>query len=168
MRKLAAELEDDPVDLPMTPLIDMVFLLLSFFVFATQLRQQLADQRVQLSAHQGQELGQGEFPDGWQVDIDKTGKVTLLRPNAAAAPKGTGAGMEIIVIAASGDVPLETYLPKLKALVQANTGPVPPVDLRVDRATPFGRVSEVLSALNLAGFTKIHVPYRLTQPAATP
>lgn len=157
MRTLAQDLDEEPAEMPMTPLIDMVFLLLSFFVFATQLRDELPGPKVELPQHGGPPADIGGQGESWRVEIARDGAVTLTKPAAAG-------GVEQHLLAAPQTVAPEQFAAALSPLLPAGAAQLPAIALVVDKEVPYERLSATLAGLRLAGLTKFKLTHRLNPP----
>lgn len=108
-------------DFQMTPMIDMVFLLLVFFMCVSSLAQ--ADKRIPI-----------ELPEAWesQVAENRVGRLTVTLDAAGNAYLGPVA------------VPLE----KLAGLIkeEAARDPAITLEIRAERETSFARIQRVLKA----------------------
>jgi len=126
------------VEVAMTPLIDVTFLLLVFFMVVSAFNQM--ERNAEL-----------ELPAAYQATIEKDVAKERMVINIEA--DGT-----IILYGKSMDVPqlrrnLKNYGPCLRALGQ-RTGEAPVV-VRGDRDCPYREIKKVLSAVYDEGFTKV-------------
>lgn len=121
----------------MTPMIDVVFLLIIFFLVSGHLARRENRQAVDLAASDS----------GSTVDPERAPIAITL--NAAG---------EIYV----GDqlVTRETLTGRLQQRISPSAEEVPPIRLRVDRLLPFVSVREVLGSLTEGGFSDVSLSTR--------
>jgi len=117
-------------DFPITPMIDMVFLLLVFFMTVSTLAQ--ADKRVELALPEAEE---SEVPD----DLSDRGTVSI-----------DAAGTIFLAARARS---LEAMKSTLRASLERN--PELRVQVRADRATPYEDIREVLKACAEVGAREV-------------
>lgn len=135
-----AEAEEEMPEVGLTPLIDVVFQLLVFFMLTSS----MATSSLELNLPHAT-TGESEPPrDALMVEIDAEGQVAL-------------AGEQ-----------LEGSLPE--ALRRLQSGPdgfgqaeTAPVLLRADQSTPYAAVAAIMQSLGHAGFTQIHFIYEETE-----
>ncbi len=122
--------DDDSVEIPITPLIDVVFLLLIFFLVASQFKEVRHELRLNLpEASSAAEVVMPE--DLFIIAIDRDGKVYI------------------------GNQPVET--PTLTEQIRARAERQPDLRVRIDadRDTPYHHVISVLNELRFHGFTRV-------------
>lgn len=68
--------EDEVIEIPMTPLIDIVFLLLIFFLVATNFSRKEIDQKVTLPTAEGG-TAQEEVPEKLVINVRKDGAIVV-------------------------------------------------------------------------------------------
>jgi biopolymer transport protein ExbD len=123
-------------DFPMTPMIDMVFLLLVFFMTVSTLAQ--ADRKLQLDLP---ESASSDVPD----DLSDRGSISL------------DAEGQIYLGAAAQTI--ETMQTAIKASLSQN--PDLRIQLRADRATPYRVIKEVLrSCAEVGAYEVIYGTYQ--------
>jgi biopolymer transport protein ExbD len=127
--------EEDDFTLPMTPLIDIVFQLLIFFLLATTVKEEELDLQIRLAA------GDQGAPRGTaagailNIGVRKDGTVTL-------------SGQEIEI----GD--LEKRLKEVGLAREK-----PKVFVRGDRDAPYGKVAQVYQMCVRCNLSDVIVPY---------
>lgn len=123
-------------DFPMTPMIDMVFLLLVFFMTVSTLAQ--ADRRVKLDLPESESSDVPEdLSDRGTISLDADGKIYL------------GAQAQT----------LESMQAVIKASLSEN--PELRIHLRADRATPYHDIKEVLrSCAEVGAYEVIYATYQ--------
>jgi len=134
---MKALIEEDNFELPLTPMIDIVFLLLIFFLLATTISEEEVDLAVNL-------------PGGTQ-----------------GAPAGEAAGTRLIVsVRKDGSITLGGQeLPweeiKQRVLDAGRRQDQPRVYLRGDQEAPYGKVADVLQLCQEAGIKQVNCEFRL-------
>ena len=140
MRLRRTERDDAPINL--TPLIDVVFLLLIFFMVSTtfQHRSELNIELPEASAERPEREA-----DPVEVSIDAEGRFYLNgRPLADTRVAGVRAALQAL----------------------AAVPPVPPLVISADAATPYQAVITVMDAAGQAGFVNLALPVQAPpQPA---
>jgi len=131
---------DDSADVPLSPLIDCVFLLLIFFLVTSMIKRHerqipvtLADPTAAISVQ--------TRADAFRFGIDRDGHVY--------AQTGRRSKFGSDTFAPVGDVP---------AYLHAFAATHPPdraIELLVERGTPFQRVIDVLDVFELQGFERV-------------
>jgi len=135
----------------MTPMIDLVFQLVAFFMIVTNFDQQQADERVKLPMDQlaqpPVEVRRNTFTVNVGFIRDETGKIL-------SAP--------LVMNPESGEVDVMTYgkvyLPKEAAIARAQGGKERVddtiINIRADMEVPTGMVQELIKLAQEAGFSK--------------
>jgi biopolymer transport protein ExbD len=122
----------DPADINLTPLIDVVFLLLIFFMVSTTFKDE-ARLRVQLPEAQGEEIPVEE-PEMIRLVIDRTGAFNV--DDRAVRDRETKTLVEVLNERLGGREPL-------------------PVLIQADAETPHQAVMTALDAASQAGLVRI-------------
>ncbi len=131
---MKALIEEENFELPMTPMIDIVFQLLIFFLLATTIKQEELDVSVRIPS--GQHGSQG---------------VTTVRPVSISVRKdGTPTF--------GGQVVTWEQL-RAKVIEAASQTPKPPVNLRGDRDTAFGGVARVIQLCQEVKLENVNVQF---------
>lgn len=130
--------ENDSIDINLTPLIDVVFLLLIFFMVSTTFSQ---NSELQIELPEATAETQEKLPDVIEIAIDKKGQYFVE-------------GKEL----------LNTSVDTLKrALQNAAKGGTPPIVISADANTPHQAVVTAMDAARKAGLT--HLTFATMQPS---
>ncbi|MGZ0655990.1 ExbD/TolR family protein [Coraliomargarita sp. W4R53] len=126
-------------DFPMTPMIDMVFLLLVFFMTVSTLAQADRAKKLDLPESAQSDVPDAEnLPNRGTISIDAEGVIYL--------------GMEA--------VSLETMQAAMKVSLAAN--PDLRIQLRADQVTPYAEIKQVLKACAEVGaYEVIYATYQM-------
>jgi biopolymer transport protein ExbD len=126
-------------DFPMTPMIDMVFLLLVFFMTVSTLAQADRSKKLDLPQSAQSDVPDADnLPNRGSISIDAAGVIYL--------------GMEA--------VSLEDMQATMKASLEAN--PELRINLRADQATPYAEIKQVLKACAEVGaYEVIYATYQM-------
>jgi len=127
-------------DINVTPLVDVMLVLLVVFMVTAPLLTVAVP--VDLPRTQARSLNQDKEP--LVISIDSTGRV-YLQQNA---------------------VDLNELASKLKAVTGAN--PDARIFVRGDKGVPYGRIMEVMGAVNIAGYSKVALVAELPRPEPAP
>jgi biopolymer transport protein ExbD len=135
----------------MTPMIDLVFQLVAFFMIVTNFDQQQADERVKLPIDQ---LAQ---PRQEARKYEITVNMGFIRD-----PEGRITSPPLVMNPETGDVDVMTYgrvqLPKEAAIARAQGGEEQvnktTIAIRADAEFPTGLVQELIKLAQEAGFSK--------------
>ena len=112
----------------MTPMIDVVFQLIIFFVCTTDMQKKALDENIKLAmAPHGREV-QDKDPREVVVDVDKDGRISITRTYMSA-----------------------DYLKGVLRKVVAEYGQTTPVVIRADSRTTHSDVKRVMDACTSAG-----------------
>lgn len=125
---------EDDLQLNMTPMIDMIFLLIIFFLTATTFAEKEREQEVELPSSQGVGSLSKALDKHLVVNVLKDGQILVDQKRCGAA--------------------------ELKSIVadrNARANKALKVKLRVDRRTPFEHVSAVLDAVEGGGVARPHI-----------
>jgi biopolymer transport protein ExbD len=122
----------DPADINITPLIDVVFLLLIFFMVSTTFKDE-ARLRVQLPEAQGEEIP-AEEPEMIRLVIDRSGSFNV--DDRAVLDRKTGTLIQVLKERLGEGEPL-------------------PVLIQADAETPHQAVMTALDAASQAGLVRI-------------
>ncbi|MCZ7643708.1 MAG: biopolymer transporter ExbD [Planctomycetota bacterium] len=137
MKSLVSDEED--FSLPMTPMIDIVFLLLIFFLLATTINEEEVDLQVNL-------------PGGTQ---------------GSAAGNAAGTRMVISVrsdgVFTLGGAPMAWDELKRRVLDAGRRQEKPRVFLRGDQEAPYGKVAQVLQLCQEAGIEQVNCEFHLLE-----
>jgi biopolymer transport protein ExbD len=116
----------------MTPMIDVVFQLIIFFVCTTDMQKKALDENIKLAmAPHGREVQQKD-PREIIVDLDKDGHISISRTRMDAG-----------------------YLKGLLRKVVADYGQTTPIVIRADGRTAHADVKRVMDACTAAGLWKV-------------
>lgn len=132
--------ENDSVSMNMTPLIDVVFLLIIFFLVSSHLARQETQLDLDLPDAASGELAQASSARVVTVNLLPTGELML----------------------AGEATPVEQLAAKLEREVQRDQTPVE-VRLRSDRSAPYGDVEPILAACAKANVWNIRFAVRESQ-----
>jgi biopolymer transport protein ExbD len=129
--------DDEEFSLPFTPMIDIVFLLLIFFLLATTMKQEEIDMQVNLPP--GQEGPSRSLLQGLRlvINIRRDGTATL------------------------GGQAFEFPELRRRILEAGRQKEKPRVFIRGDQMAPYGKVAEVLQCCQAAGIEKVNCEFRL-------
>ena len=125
---------DDDLQLNMTPMIDMIFLLIIFFLTATTFAEKEREQEVQLPSSHGVGSLSKALDKHLVVNVLQDGQIIVDQKRCAAS--------------------------ELKALVadrNSRANHALKVKLRVDRRTQFEHVSRALDAVERGGVARPHI-----------
>lgn len=125
--------EEDVFEIPMTPLIDVVFLLLIFFLVATNFRPR---ERVH------------------QVDLPQAGGGDIRLPDAADLILHIA--RDGVVHVAGEGVEMDALPPLLRAWREAH--PQKRVSIRGDEQVPYVRIMQVMGLCRQAGIRDVELP----------
>lgn len=117
--------------LDMTPMIDCVFLLLIFFLTASQIAQ-MASLPVALPTEDGEQVDNAATA-GLMVNIASTGEISIL--DAAVEP--------------------EELMERMKVVLASDPGAVPVI--RADRGAPAERLNAVMDGLRSGGCRTVRI-----------
>lgn len=131
--------ENEEAEVAMSPLIDCVFLLLIFFLVTSMIKRSERQIPVTL-ADPTAAVSEADHDDVFRVGIDESGD------HFAQAGRNRFGKMSFTPIA---DLP--TYLRDLAA----QRGPDRPIELVVERDTPFQTVIDTLDVFELQGFDNV-------------
>ncbi|MEY4562980.1 MAG: hypothetical protein RLZZ618_2257 [Pseudomonadota bacterium] len=135
--RLQRQLRPPPMsDINMTPLIDVMLVLLIIFMITAP----LMTGSLKLELPQTEAATPSEGPDFLAVSLDRDGKLTL------------------------GDEPLNAAEFASRMASAAARSPHTEVQLRADKAVPYGQVAELISVVQKAGLSRIG--FVTEQPAA--
>jgi biopolymer transport protein ExbD len=137
-------LEEDDVSLPMTPMIDVVFQLLIFFLLATTVAEEELDLQVRLAAGDQGAARAAATGTHLVIGVRKDGSLTL-------------SGMPI---------DMSELRKRLEAVGRGREKPQ--VFVRGDRDAPYGRVALVYQVCVKSGLQNVTVPYVMEQGATPP
>lgn len=126
-------------EINVTPLVDVMLVLLVIFMVTAPLM--TAGVPVDLPKTQSSPIQENVEP--LTVSIDQEGKIFIQETQ----------------------VDLETLIPKLQAITQAK--PDTRIYVRGDQKNSYGRVMEVVGAINAAGFKKVALLTELRQPSTS-
>lgn len=126
-------------DINVTPFVDVMLVLLVVFMVTAPLMTVAVP--VDLPKTQAHSVGQDKEP--LVVSVDSAGHVYLQ----------------------DKQLELEDVVPKLKAISGSN--PDARIFVRGDKGVPYGRIMEVMGAINSAGFTKVALVAELPHPEAS-
>ncbi len=129
-----------PLDMPMGPMIDMVFLLLVFFLVNARPQPQEKEISLSLPGTVSQEQPV-EIPEELRIVIASTGQVFLN-------------DLALDGISTREMPALQTTLSRLREAAIANRSP-PLITLDVADATPYQRIIDVLNACTKAQITSV-------------
>lgn len=116
----------------MTPMIDVVFQLIIFFVCTTDMQKKALDESIVLAmAPHGREV-QEKDPREVVIDLDKEGRISIARTRMDVG-----------------------YLKDLLRKVVADYGQTTPVVIRADGRTTHADVKRVMDACTAAGLWKV-------------
>lgn len=130
--------EDDSFEVPLTPLIDVVFLLLIFFLVATNFSQKELDQQVTLPEAEGG-VEAREIPETLVINIRQGG--------------------ELIV---NGHLVDASALPEMVRAFHAKY-PKQSVAIRGDRAVSYQAVMRIMGLCRAAGIRSVDLPVAMPQ-----
>jgi biopolymer transport protein ExbD/biopolymer transport protein TolR len=114
-------------DINMTPLIDVMLVLLVIFMITAP----LMSSSLKLDLPRAEAATPSETPDFIAVSIDAQGRLFV------------------------GDQPVQADAFAAQALQAAQKNPATEVQLRADRAVPYGRVAELIGVVQKAGLNRI-------------
>lgn len=128
--KLQDDEQQDSLDINITPLIDVVFLLLIFFMVSTTFSQH---SQLQIELPESTAEQQDKLPDVIEIAIDREGQYFLQ-------------GKELV------NTSMDTLRKALKNLAKGGT---PPVVINADAKTPHQAVVTAMDAARKAGLTHL-------------
>ena len=138
---LKVKRDSDPIEMDLSSMVDIVFLLLIYFLVATSIKQDESELKVAIPIDREMvQTQQLEFPDEVVIDVLENGEVYWN-------------GQYV-------DSPTSVELPELKntlAELKAEF-PTQPVVIRGQRATQHQRIVSVLNACSYAGIENISFP----------
>jgi biopolymer transport protein ExbD len=137
-----ALLDEDEVNVPMTPMIDVVFQLLIFFLLATTVKEEELDLHIRLAAGDQGAARAASAGTHLVIGVRKDGSLTL-------------SGMPI---------EMADLRKRLEAVGRARQKPQ--VFVRGDREAPHGRVALVYQVCVRSGLQDVKVPYTF-EPGVT-
>ena len=134
----------------MTPMIDMVFQLIIFFMLVMNIEQSQADERIKLPA---------DPLAAPRTELRKNEVVVNI--GYVRNPDGTTVGQPVVMVQGA-DVDImtfaRTYLPQEAAIAKARGGDeavaATNVSIRADSDVPTGMVQELIKAAQESGFSK--------------
>jgi len=128
--------EEENFDLPMTPMIDIVFQMLIFFLLATTIQEEERDLQINLPpGAQGSKQG-AAAGTRLSIGVRKDGAYTL------------------------GGAVLEFNELRKRLTDAARSKDKPQVSLRGDRQAPYEKIAQVLQLCNETGIDKVNVDFR--------
>lgn len=124
---------------PVASLIDVVFLLIIFFVVTASVEKEVIDRSIQLARAENAPATEERLPDTILINVDRNGRI-----NIANIPLSLGRLQQILV---------GTY---------RDAGRHVPIVIRVDGDTPYRHVAEVQNVIGRAGFYRVRLAARAT------
>lgn len=147
LRKANAVSED--VTLDMTPMIDMTFQLIAFFMFTLNFSNDLLDERVRLPLADSATPTTQSPQSPIYINMSRDGKVFLLGEEAADPVADASLIRRKLAV--------EAQLAKVNmkvAGVESGAGLWTTVVIRADNDAPYGSVQRVIQIAQQTGFTK--------------
>lgn len=142
MQNLNEELMNAEEGLPIGPLIDVVFLLLIYFIVTSSLKSPEADLGIRLPGSMAQSTAL-ELPDEQIIDISPEGSVNL---NNTVFPAESG-----------GELPELVAMLIRYRQASESSGNKAMITIQADNATRHQRVIDVMNACGEAGITSVTV-----------
>ena len=126
------QVEDAKID--MTPMIDIVFQMIIFFVVTIELDRQVIDQRIELADSPAGPAVEKRDPRTINVDVDRRGNISIARTRID-----------------------ENTLRAMLSQARGIYGPEVPVHIRGDRRTAHSHIRRVLNAAGESGLYRISI-----------
>ncbi len=127
----------EPADINLTPLIDVVFLLLIFFMVSTTFNR---DSELSIELPAASAEAQNRRPDSIEVDVDAQGRIYV-----------------------NGRQLLNTQSKTLRRALEIAAGEIesPPIIINADAKTPHQAVVQIMDAARNLGFVRLTFATRL-------